>query len=283
MTGSELARTTAAITDRARAMYDSNQISLIKSTVGAECANDAELALFIEVVARYELDPFAKQIWAIKIQGKLQIVVSRDGLLALANRSPDFRGCQSYEVREFDEFEVFVDPEGHCQVKHRWLTQDGKSTHGGADGMLRGPIIGAFAFVRREGHVDTQFFAYRAQYDKVQNVWRTHPTAMMIKCAEAMALRKAFSVSGVVGEHEVAREPVMLTQPGERPVDIDFGEDEELADDLRTAFGYLGYRHAKVRTVMRAATTREQRQAILDDLKSKLDEGEIVFPSDVSA
>lgn len=282
MAGTAVAPVSTAITERARERFDAQQIELIRHTVAAEC-NAGELAIFLEECARYELDPFAKQIWAVKIQGRMQIIVSRDGLLALANRKPDFRGCKSYEIREHDYFSVTEDGDGHCLVEHRWLDKDGKLTHGGKDGQLRGDIIGAFAYVRREGHVDTQFMAYAAQYDKHQNVWKSHPTAMMVKVAEAMALRKAYSISGVLGEHEVEPEPTSLTRPGERPIEIDFGPDEELARRLKEAFEHLGYRHAKVRTLMRACQTQEDREDLYSRLREEAEADALVDAEVVDA
>lgn len=278
MSGTSLAQVTrfqaVAITDRARDRFDAKQVDLIRNTVAKEC-NQAELAIFLEECARLELDPFAKQIWAIKIQGQMQIIVSRDGLLLLANRNASFRGCQSYEVREHDLFVTRTDEDGHVQVQHEWRDAEGKPTHGGKDGSLRGQMIGAFAYVRREGHVDTQFMAYRAQYDKGVNVWKSHPSAMIIKCAEGMSLRKAFSITGITVEGELMAERQSLTAPGS-PAEIDFGEDVELADALQDAFRQIGYKRAKVRLIMRDADTPEKRAAVLSALQAEMGEEEVV-------
>lgn len=278
MTGTSLAAVNrfqaVAITEKARDRFDAKQVELIRHTVAADC-NNAELAIFLEECARLELDPFAKQIWAIKLSGKMQIIVSRDGLLLLANRNRDFRGCQSFEVREHDRFKVRTDENGHVHVAHEWCDANGEPTHGGKDGMLRGEIVGAFAYVRREGHVDTQFFAYRSQYDKGVNVWKSHPSAMIIKCAEGMALRKAFSITGITVEGELTEEQRLLTAPGS-PVEIDFGEDEALAEGLQQAFRELGYTRAKVRMMMRGVTTDEARAELLQQLRTELDDAEVI-------
>jgi phage recombination protein Bet len=270
-----LAHTTTAITERARAQYEDDQLELIRHTVASEC-NDGELAMFLEVCARYELDPFSKQIWAIKIKGRVQIIVSRDGMLALANRSKDFRGCKSFEIREHDLFEVTEDEDGHCHVTHRWRDAEGNPTHGGRDGSRRGEIVGGFAYVRRDGHIDVQFMAYAEQYDKREHTWASHPSAMIVKAAEQNCLRKAFSISGVIGEDEVPeREVVRLTQPGS-PAQIDWGEDQALAVDLQQAFEIAGYTRAKVRTIMRGCESEDDRRKVLADLKAEIEEAEVV-------
>jgi hypothetical protein len=262
-----------AITERARDQFDPKQVELIAHTVADGC-NGAELAIFLEECARLELDPFAKQIWAIKVQGKMQIIVSRDGLLLIANRHPDFKGCQSFEIREHDFFMTSTDDVGHVHVQHRWQDSDGNPSHGGKDGLARGEIIGAFAYVRREGHVDTQFMAYRSQYDKGIAVWKTHPSAMMIKVPEGMALRKAYSITGVTVEGELSGDQKVLTAPA-GPAVIDFGDDPELAEQIREAMRALGFKHAKARTIMRGADTPEKRQELLSQLQRQLGDEDI--------
>jgi hypothetical protein len=244
------------IARRQRAHFDHGQVELIRNTVAKDC-DAAELGMFLEVCARYELDPFSKQIWAMKIQNKVQIVVSRDGLLALANRHTpfgdlkvsgggEFLGCQSDVVREHDFFAKTVDREGHIHIEQRYRDEAGEPTHGGPNGDLRGSIIGSWALVRRRDHADTYFFAYWDEYEKTgeprHNVWKSHPTAMMQKVSETMALRKAFSVSGVVGESE-APPPRDLAAV---PADTDFGEDPEVEVRLKELFKLLEYPARKI-------------------------------------
>lgn len=276
MASTAVARAAHAITDRARQEYDPAQMQLIKHSIMPPNTNDAELAMFLEICARYELDPFSGQIWAVRYQSKVCNIVARDGWLALANRSDDYRGCQSFEIREHDLFIPTIDEHGHVRVQHDWRDLDGNPSHGGTDGELRGPIVAGFAYVRRAGHVDTQFMAHRAQYDKKVNAWSSHPSAMMVKVAEANALRKAFPISGLYAEGELQPDPLALTRPGERPIEIDFGEDEDLARDLKVAFETLGWRHAKIRTVMRGCESREDRITLLEELRTEVEHGPIV-------
>lgn len=264
-----------AITQSALALWEPEQVKLIKASIMPENTTDAELAMFLEVCARYELDPFSSQIWAIRYQGKVRNVVARDGWIAIAERHSDHRGCQSFEIREHDHFVARIE-DGHVIVEHEWRNEEGNSTHGGPDGGLRGPIIGGFAYVRREGFIDTQFMAYTSQYDKQQNAWKTHPSAMMVKVAEAVALRKMYPISGLYadGELQADRAPTNLTRAGDA-LAIDFGEDEKLAHDLQFAFETLGYKRAKVRTLMNGCKTREEREEVLRKLNVELDTQEV--------
>jgi phage recombination protein Bet len=253
------------ITQRARGDFDAGQMDLIRATVAKDC-NPAELAMFLELCARYELDPFSKQIWAMKIRGAVQVVVSRDGLLSLANRHTpsegfsgpgEFLGCESDVVREKDDFRKITDENG-TRVIHSYSHKD------------RGAIVGAWAIVHRREHAPTYFFAEWSTYNSGQNVWKSHPEAMMVKSAESMALRKAFSITGVIGEAEAPRQVLTTSSEDESGGEIDWGENEELANSLREGFRLLGYRSAKIRALVNG-TDEEQKQALLAKLNSELD------------
>lgn len=268
-----------------RDRFSPEQVDLIRATVAKDC-NPAELALFLETCVRHELDPFIKEVWAIKIQGRVQTVVSRDGLLKIANRCTgkgwanqpgEFLGCQSNVVHEHDHFDVLYEtrPDGTIAVivDHRPRTKEGQPSFGGRTGQGRGEMVGSWARVRRRGHDDVMFIAYRQEYDKSENVWKSHPHAMMVKVAEAMALRKAFSIAGVVGEGEVERSERTLTDAAhEHQTDeIRWPEDEELAEALRQGFRALGYRRAKVRALVNACESHDDYAALRDRLSVEAD------------
>lgn len=274
----ELAVVGSSITQPARNRFAAEQWALIKDTVAKEC-NDAELALFLETCARHDLDPLIRQIWTIKIKGRMVPVVARDGFLAIANRhtgqgwtgeSGEYLGTQSDTVRLHDYFEKVHKerPDGTIGifVDHRYRDKDDKPTHGGEDGSLRGPIVGAWAIVKRRGHNDAYYYGFWKTYNKAENAWETHPDAMIVKCAESTALRKGFSVSGVIGEGEAARST--LTEAEAQPSEIVWPEDEQLTDRLKTRFRQLGYRRAKVRMLVNAVADQEGYHNLL----SRLDE-----------
>jgi len=274
------------ITKRARGEFDPAQVDLIRQTVAKNC-NDGELALFLETCARHDLDPIIKQIWTIKINGTMQPVVSRDGLLAIANRytgakwdglNGEFLGCASNVLHEYDEFSFSYrnrdDGTQEVVIEHSPKDKDGKATHGGPNGDLRGPIVAAWSRVRRRGHDDVFYLAYREEYDKKQAVWKSHPHAMMVKVPETMALRKAFSVSGVVGETELIpkeQETVTATTDAVEAV-IEWPADEQLVSKLKSAFVALGYTTAKVRLMVNGRTDDELYE-LVNDLNREADEG----------
>jgi phage recombination protein Bet len=248
----------SSILQPARYGFAPEQVQAIKNTVAKDCS-DAELVMFLEVCARYGLDPFAKQAYAAKMGGGgVSIIVSRDGLLAHAHKQPDFVKLDCDVVRKGDTFEVtFVN--GERQVKH-----------GYGDPTARGEVIGAWACVERRDHGTTYFYAPLEEYKRSSPIWSKHPSAMILKVAESYALRKAYSISGIVGEAEVdVRPPQNLT----RNVAPDYGSDPELAKELQEAIQQAQttapdqWRPAKVNALLHDATD-DQRRALLEELRA---------------
>jgi phage recombination protein Bet len=259
--GTEVATSSSSsILEPARFGFDPKQVEAIRQSVAKDCT-DAELVMFLEVCGRYKLDPFAKQVFAAKMKGGVQIIVSRDGLLAHAHKQPDFVNLDGDVVCQKDEFKMTF-RDGERQVEHSY-----------GDPTARGPIVGAWAMVERKGKGHTYFYAPLSEYKGNSPIWGKYPTAMILKVAESYALRKAFSISGVVGEEEVeALEPKNDLTAVAEP---DWGDSEELAEELRIAVGQAqqawptDWRPAKVHALLNGAT-EEQRKALIDELSEKL-------------
>ena len=178
------------------------QLAVIKNTVAKGASND-ELAMFLELASRYQLDPFAREIWCVKMGGSdLTITTSRDGYLAIANRHPAYDGMEADVVREGDTFS-----RSGQGIEHSY-------------GAKRGAILGAYALVYRSDRTrPAYFFATFSEYNKGTATWKTYPSAMIQKVAEAMALKRAFSISGLVTEEEMDKQapaPVATAGPVEQ-------------------------------------------------------------------
>jgi len=168
-----------------RLSFSSKEIETIRRTV-AEKANDDEFRMFMHIAKSYGLDPFNGEIFFWKMNGKPTIMTSRDGYLKIADSNPAYDGLVSDVVRANDVFKRERD-----NINHEY----------GAD---RGDIIGAYALVyRKDRRYPIYVFAPFNEYNAGTRVWAKYPSAMILKVAESMALKRAFTVSGLVSREEM--------------------------------------------------------------------------------
>jgi len=171
------------------ALWTPEQTQLISTTIAPGCSND-ELRLFAYACQRTGLDPFSKQIYAIKRGGKMSIQAGIDGLRAIAERTGQLDGSETY-----------------------WCGDDGIW----ADVWLNSkPPAAAKTVLHRKGAAHPFVGVARfADYNAGQGLWFKMPAAMIAKCSEALSLRKAFpaDMSGVYSTDEMdqAVETVTVT------------------------------------------------------------------------
>lgn len=178
--------------------WSPDEVTTIRNTV-AKGASDNELKMFLHLSQTYGLDPFAKEIWFIKAGGQPVIMTSRDGYLKIANNDKGYEGMVSDVVYEGDAFQKTVDGVSH--------------TYGVGK---RGGILGAYALVYKQGtRFPAYVFAPFRDYNKGNNVWRQYPHAMILKVAESMALKRAFSLSGLVTREEIDTQDSSAPRPVE--------------------------------------------------------------------
>jgi phage recombination protein Bet len=198
--------------------YSQEMVKLIKQSIMPIEATDADLYYLLEMAATYKLDPFAKEIWAVKMPGKnagksgVVIMVGRDGMLAIAERNPDFRGLRKQAVYENDSFTYTADPREmpdgtFSHVKHEF------SVIGD-----RGKLLGAWCEVYRHGRPPYFFFAPIEEYAKGGDYspWQKQRSVMIEKCAIATALRLAYRISGLYLADEMTN--ALLVPPGAQAV-----------------------------------------------------------------
>lgn len=168
--------------------FTAEQRELIKRTVAFE-ATDDELAMFLHVAARAGLDPLQKQIHFTKRRRKrrdggyeavVTIIAGVDGLQARAARMPDFEGITYAVVCAKDDF-TFDHVAG--QVVRHVTNPFGQ----------RGPVLGAWAIVRRRGLLPFVALIRIEEYlDHDSYLWRDKPHVMIEKVARSTALRRAY-------------------------------------------------------------------------------------------
>jgi phage recombination protein Bet len=187
------------MTSSSLALWTPEQAQLISTTIAPGCSND-ELRLFAYACQRTGLDPFSKQIYAIKRGGKLTIQVSIDGLRSIAERTGQLDGSMSY-----------------------WCGDDGVWT----DVWLSSkPPAAAKTVIHRKGCAHSFSATARfADFNAGQGLWAKMPSVMIAKCSEAQALRRAFpaDLSGVYSTDEMdqAVEPVTVTSAPALPAGDD--------------------------------------------------------------
>jgi len=165
--------------------FSQKEVETIKRTVASD-ANTDELRMFLHIAKTYGLDPFNKEIFFWKIKGKPTIMTSRDGYLKIADRHEEYNGLVSDVVRENDKFRRKAQG-----IDHEY-------------GTNRGDIIGAYALVyRKDREYPVYVFAPFQEYFAGTRVWSQYPSAMILKVAESMALKRAFTVSGLVTAEEM--------------------------------------------------------------------------------
>ena len=146
--------------------WTQEQTQLISSTIAPGCTPD-ELKLFSYACQRSGLDPFSKQIYAIKRGGKMSIQVGIDGLRAVAERTGQLDGSETY-----------------------WCGDDGIWS----DVWLGSkPPAAAKTIIYRKGcsHPFTATARF-SDFNAGQGLWSKMPSVMIAKCSEAQALRRAF-------------------------------------------------------------------------------------------
>ena len=148
--------------------WTADQQKLISSTIAPGCTAD-ELKLFAYACQRTGLDPFSRQVYAIKRGNKLTIQTSIDGLRSIAERTGQLDGSETY-----------------------WCGDDGIWS----DVWLGSkPPAAAKTIIYRKGcsHPFTataRFSDFNA--GQGQGLWSKMPSVMIAKCSEAQALRRAF-------------------------------------------------------------------------------------------
>ena len=179
-----------------QSFWTDTQLSALK-TLGLSNASKGDLSFFFHQAQRTGLDPFARQIYMIERGGRFTIQTSIDGFRIIAQRSGKYRG----QAGPF-----------FCGEDGKWSDVWLKNT----------PPLAAKVGVYADGWAEPLWAVAKwDSYAQASPIWKKMPDLMLAKCAESLALRKAFpnDLSGIYTDEEMSQADVI--EPKIKPQKVD--------------------------------------------------------------
>lgn len=174
--------------------FSEEQIALIKSQIAPKANND-ELKMFLSICKKTRLDPFTRQIYCVSrwdsIQRKetMSFQISIDGMRLVAERTGEYQGQTKAEWcgEDGEWVDVWTNPEEppYAAKVGVWRKNFREATYGVA-------LWNSYVQKKKDGEPNY--------------TWSKMPDLMLAKCAESLALRKAFpnELSGLYSSEEMS-------------------------------------------------------------------------------
>lgn len=169
--------------------------------------SDSEFQFFVGLGKASRLNPFTREIWAVKYQENqpAQVFIGRDGYRKAAQAHPEYDFHQADAVYENDEYEVV-----NGVVHHKYKLSN------------RGKLVGAYCVAKRhKSSRPIYVFCELSEYSTGRSLWNPQtgkPATMIKKVAESQCLRACFQdlLGGTYAEEEEWEEKSERALTGEK-------------------------------------------------------------------
>lgn len=149
-----------------------------------------EFEFFVGLGAAHNLNPFKREIWAVKYDKNqpAQVFIGRDGYRKIAQSHHEYDYHQADSIYENDDFKVI-----NGEINHSYSF------------MNRGKLVGAYCIARRKSSSRAAYVIVQLEsYTTNKSIWAKNPEVMIKKVAEAQCLRGCFqeSLGGTYSDSE---------------------------------------------------------------------------------
>jgi phage recombination protein Bet len=200
--------------------FSHDQIDILKNSI-CRGVSDDEFKIFLMACQKTQLDPFMRQIYAVKRKSKkpdgswgetMTIQTGIDGFRLIAERTEKYAPGPK-PTYEYDENGKLISATAYVKK----LTKDG-----------------TWHIVEAEAHFDEYVQTYNDKQSgekKSNDFWTTKGRIMLAKCAESLALRKAFpaEMSGIYTKEEMEQANTLDATP--KPLNPTLSPEQ--ADELK--------------------------------------------------